>query len=964
MPNITQILRARQRRRDKYANTSLRQSGLSCALSISILAAILFIGGTIFYATMARDLPALESIPLLLEPPNGLLLQPTRFYDRDGARVLLELEHPAVTERSYLPLSDKQTSTNSSIPQVLIHATIAYSDPTFWQHPGFTSLDFNSELPKTLAQRLVSDLLLWDEPANSRRALRESLLATQVISRYGREKVLEWYLNSTYYGNRAYGVTAASQVYFGKTVENLTLIEIAILAGVAEAPSLNPIDTPDTAIERGKDVIEALLSQGQITSGDALKAQKTAINFQESPLVGETIAPAFVNLVWEQISSYIPIQRLERGGFEVFTTLDYDLQEQASCAADAHLANLAGTEISSTDCESARLLPSSVFDNASYDDINANIIILDPLSGQILAMVGEATPGLDPANPPGHPPGSLLTPCAYLTAFTRGFNPASLLWDIPSLYSEEVNLVTNPAGEFQGPMRLRIALSNDYLIPALGAMNQIGAENAWRTISQFGISTQFQYPANPIIPECPSCQYILDGSEVSLLEMTQAFGILTNLGSFVGDVTATEDRFNLEPITIQRVSDIHGSEWLVKESPTTQPVTSPQLAYLINHILSDESARWESLGHPNPLEIGQPAAAKLGHTTSGDDSWTIGYTPQLVVGVWMGRGASDSHEGGELSPKVSAALWHAVIKYAARDLPVVSWGAPPGISTITVCDPSGMLPTQDCPSVVSELFLSGHEPTQLDTIYQSYQVNRETGRLATVFTPPELIEERVYMLVPPEASQWANRAGLPIPPDSYDVIYTPSPSANVQITSPQIYTNIKGDIDIQGTASGNDFVSYRLQVGRGLNPQTWLTISEDIRTPVVNGNLATWDTSGLNGLYAIQLIVIRDDQQINTDTIQVTVDNQLPEIFVAYPEEGQIFDYEPTEPITFQIQVSDNIGLVLIEYFINGNIIETQTQPPFAYPWLPRIGEHSLDIRAVDLAGNENTVSATFTIQR
>ncbi|MBC8496486.1 MAG: transglycosylase domain-containing protein [Chloroflexi bacterium] len=959
MPNITQILRARQRRRDKYANTSLRFSGLSCAALLSILAAFVFIGATVFYAALARDLPALETIPLLLEPPNGLLLQPTRFYDRDGAHILLELEHPAVTERVYLPLSDGKTNAASSIPQELVQATIAYSDPTFWKHPGFTSLDTQSESHKTLAQRLVSDLLLWDESPGPRRDMRERLLAAQITGQYGREKILEWYLNSAYYGNQAYGVAAASQVYFGKPVDELGLAEIAILAGVAEAPSINPLDIPDTAIERGGTVIDAMLSQGQISSGEALKAQKADITFRESSQNDENIAPAFINLVWEQLTPRISIQRLERGGFEIFTTLDYELQEQASCAVEAHLARLTATETTTLDCEAARLLPSLALEDGSYENLDVNIIISDPLSGQILAMVGETTSGLDPAHPPGHPPGSLLTPFVYLTAFTRGFNPASLLWDIPSLFSDEVDQLTNPEAEFQGPMRLRLALANDYRTPALETMNQIGAENVWRTVGQFGISAPFQNPANAIIPECPSCQYLLDGGEITLLEMTQAFGTLANLGSFVGDVTADEDRFNLESITIQRVSDIHGSEWLLNQTPTTQPVTSPQLAYLINHMLSDESARWESLGHPNPLEIGQPAAAKMGRTTSGDDSWTIGYTPQLVVGVWMGHA-----EGGDLSPKVSAALWHALIKYVIGDLFAISWGAPPGISTMTVCDPSGMLPTQDCPSVVSEVFLSGHEPTQLDTLYQSYQINRETGRLATVFTPLELIEERIYMLVPARANQWADKAGLPTPPESYDVTYTPSPSPNAQITAPQIFANTKDVVSILGTASGDDFISYRLQVGKGINPQSWLAITEDIEMPVVKGTLANWDTSGLNGLYAIQLIVIRSGQQVGTDTIQVTVDNQPPAISISNPVEGQILDYEATTPITFQIQVSDNIGLELIEYFIDENLIETQTQPPFAFPWLPRIGDHTLDIRAVDLAGNEITATATFTVQR
>ena len=959
MPDIPQILRARQRRRKKYANTSLRLSGLGFSTSLSLLAAILFIGGTLLYSSLTSQLPALEIVPNLLEPPNGLLLQPTRFYDRAGGHILLELENPAVTAREYLPISNS----SSSIPEQLIQATVAYSDPNFWTHPGFTTIRNNPETGKTLAQQLVAELLLWDEAPGTQRDLRERLLAAQITGKYGRDKVIEWYLNSTYFGNQAYGVASASQVYFGKPVQNLSLAEIAILSAIPAAPSINPIDTPDTAIERGLAVIDAMLLEGYITSGDALKARESEIVFQEASPEETGFAPAFINLVWEQLSPHIPLSRLERGGFEIFTSLDYDLQEQVSCTVEAHFAQLAGVDFTNQDCEAARLLPSLALDGGPYDDLAANIIILDPLSGQILAMVGETTPGLDPAHPPGHSPGSLLTPFAYLTAFTRGFNPASLLWDIPSTFGEALTQITNPDGDFQGPMRLRLALANDYLTPALGTVNQIGAENVLRTVGQFGITLPVFSEMNTI-PECPGCEYLLDGGQVTLLEMTHAYAILANLGSFVGDVTVEGEQFNLEPITIQRVSDLHGGEWIIDETPTTQPVTSPQLAYLINHILSDESARWESLGHPNPLEIGQPVAAKMGRTASGQDSWTIGYTPQIVAGVWIGTGDSDSFQGGSLSPKVSSALWHAVMKHATQDLPAGTWGAPPAINTLTVCDPSGMLPTQDCPTVVSEVFLSGHEPTQPDNLYQSYQINRETGRLATVFTPPELIEERVYMLVPPEASQWAAQAAIPTPPDSYDVIYAPSPSPNAQITFPQIFTNTNGEVSIQGTASGSDFVSYRLQVGKGLNPQNWVAISEDIETPVVNGTLGTWDTSSLNGLYALQLIVIRSEQNIETNTIQVTVDNQLPEVSISYPEDGQLFENQAGIPVTFQIQASDNIGLEFIEYLIDDELIETQTQPPFALPWLPRLGEHTLTIRAVDLTGNETSAAVNFTIQR
>lgn len=311
---------------------------------------------------------------------------------------------------------------------------------------------------------------------------------------------------------------------------------------------------------------------------------------------------------------------------------------------------------------------------------------------------------------------------------------------------------------------------------------------------------------------------------------------------------------------------------------------------------------------------------------------------------------------------IPAALWHAILKYATRDLPSKDWEVPPGISTLTVCDPSGLLPTEVCPSVVSDVFLSGHEPTQPDTLYRAYQTNRETGRLATVFTPPELIEERVYMIVPPEASDWARQAGVETPPDSFDLIDTPNPSPQVQITSPEMFANLKGKVTIRGSATGDDFLSYRLLVGKGLNPQNWLAITDENNSPVENGILGTWDTANLDGLYAIQLIVIRAGEQVETTTIQVSVDNQAPQVTITYPPEGETISAQENSFITIQVQASDNLGLERVEYKINGTVIETQRQPPFALPWRAQGGDQRLSVKVVDVAGNENSTSLIFSV--
>lgn len=212
------------------------------------------------------------------------------------------------------------------------------------------------------------------------------------------------------------------------------------------------------------------------------------------------------------------------------------------------------------------------------------------------------------------------------------------------------------------------------------------------------------------------------------------------------------------------------------------------------------------------------------------------------------------------------------MQVASQNIPPDGWSVPADVSVINVCDPSGMLPTAECPTLVSEVFLNGNEPVQADNMYRKYSVNRETGLLATIFTLPQLIEERVYLVVPGDARTWAEGAGLEIPPANYDVIQSPQFDENVDISAPDLFSEVSGEVQIEGSAAGEEFVSYRVLVGQGLNPQEWIQVAEG-NEPVTNDVLAEWNTDGLSGLYAVQLQVVRSDQRVDTAIIQVTVSN-------------------------------------------------------------------------------------------
>lgn len=949
-PHLT--ARRRLRRTKRRNSLSLRVARLAltitAVLSVALAVAAIFLA--LAYSNLTQDLPAVEMLADMLDPARGSLLQPTRLYDRTAQHILLTLENPAVTQRRYVPLQSQQ---GSQLPQTLVDATIAIADHDFSSHPGFTWSPLDGSSDPTLAERLAADLLLWGEPPGSRKTLRARLLAAQITAQYGREQVLEWYLNSADYGQGTYGVAAAAQVYFGKPVESLTLAEAALLAAASQAPALNPIEAPQRAVERQGEVLEAMLVQGLITSDQALSANQIPLHIQSPLPAPSNPAEDFTALVLAQLTKQIDETRLRRGGLQIITTLDYDLQIQAGCTSALQLARLAGQQVDNPqDCPAARLLPTSPRDEVqAAEGLSANLVVLDSLTGQVLALVGEGSRG--------HPAGSLLSPFVYLTAFTRGLGPASLVWDIPNNLPPDLADYTNPDGQFHGPVRIRTALANDYLAPTLQLLGQIGAQNVWRTAEQFGL------PSLQTAAGADAFRLLLDAGGIPLLQAAHAFSTFSNQGRLAGQITDpdAEGPGQLTAAAVLQVADYSGRLWLDWSQPQFKQITSAQLAYLVTDVLSDELSRRTSLGHPNPLEVGRPAAAKLGQTLDNRNAWAVGYTPQRVVAVWLGY--TDQDVEGSFPPLASGDLWHAIFNYAHQELPSTTFTQPTGITQTSVCDPSGLLPTADCPKIIEEIFLSGDEPLHPDNLYRTIQINRQTGRLATVFTPPQLIEEKVFLIVPPEAVDWARSVGLPIPPEDYDVIFASAennPQVNIQ--TPQMFSYLSGQIDIQGTAAGEDFDFYRLQIGAGLNPRQWLQVGEDQDSPVEDGRLATWDTTGLNGLYALQLLVVRQDQSIDSSIIQVTVDNLPPEIQVLHPAEGDTFTYPQERDLTFQTQVSDNLEISHIEFYVDDQLVSTLSEAPFAVPWNGEVGQHTLEIRAFDRAGNFSQAIVKFEIAR
>ena len=918
MSTTLTILRNRRKRHndsDSRLQRGSRNTLAGCGFIFIIFLIFAIFSLVLSYESIVNDLPPAEKLEALLNPRNGTLLQPTRILDRDGEN-LIYIFAPEDKARRYIPLGLENPQ---HIPETLTQATLALADPRFWSHPGYNFTD-----TPTLTQRLVSDLLLWDEAPSLRRDLREILLSAQLTEQYGRQQILEWYLNSANFGYNAYGAESAAQLYFGKSVTELDLAESATLAAASQIPALNPIDAPIAAYQRRQETLHILEGLEIIDAEEVDKALRSPFNLPsfEEP---ENLAPAFVALTLDQLEEFYPRERIIRGGLIIISTLDQDLQEDATCAVNTQIARLSGVEIAY--CDAARLLP-ALPEMDILSNLSANAVILDPVNGQVLALIGETTLRGQASQITARKAGSSLSPFVYLTGFTRGLSPASLLWDIPT----ESN-IQNYDDEFHGPMRLRTALANDYLVPMEGVLAQMGVENVTRISQSFGLDfyAETQSP----------------------LYLAQAYGIFAAEGVMHGQILDEK----LQAVTVLEMRDVEDAVWLDWREAESQPVVTPQLAYLMNDMLSDGSARWQSLGTDNALDVELPAAAKIGRVDDNLSAWTVGYTPTRVALVWAGANEP-------FDPEIAAGIWHALIKTASAEQPSASWEVPVGITRLDVCDPSGLLPTADCPNIVSEVFLNGSEPSQYDNLYRSFDVDLETGYLATVFTPPELIEERKYMLFPEEARAWAESVGLATPPDSYDAILIPPRLANAHFTAPAFFADVRGMLEIRGTAAGEDFDFYRVQVGQGLNPRVWTQIGEDIHESIQNNLLATWDTSELSGLYAIQLLVVYTDKRIEIATTQISIDNDAPSASILYPKEGDVLNYLQNRQIDLHVEAEDNLGVESVKFYLDYEEIGIATEAPYIWTWAASTGEHYLQIVVRDRAGNEIEEALHFEVER
>ncbi|MBX3085528.1 MAG: transglycosylase domain-containing protein [Anaerolineae bacterium] len=996
-PDLTYIIRRRREQRLVQANRRRRRlvTAITIAIIVSIVGVLLLgvtgVAAAVgIYMTYARDLPPPSQIADIREE-----FQTTRIYDRTGQRVIYEVVDPD-GDRQYVPISE--------IPKTLIEATLAIEDKTFYTNPGFDIrgiiravwLAIQSDTVQggsTITQQLVKQTLIDPKErtaVTTDRKIKEVILAAEISRLYSKDQILEWYFNTNFYGNLAYGVDAAAKVYFGKRVQDLTLGEAAILAAIPQNPALNPIDNPQPSRERQRVVLEYMLAQGYITQEQMTQTlQETVIISPLTERFGIT-APHFSIFARQQAEQLLNEQGLDGarlvlgGGLKIYTTLDLDLQYQVECAARAYIIRISGggataapNTTNGTPCTAAQYLPAlSNFDLTKPRPVtNASVVVIRPDTGEILSLIGSvdywntgiqgnfnAALGL-------RQPASTFKPFVYVTAFASSqpvYTPATMVLDIPTTFNQNGIPYTprNEDEQFHGPMSVRKALANSYNIPVVRVMADLGITNVVRRARQLGLSS-----LNPT-QESSGLALALGSSEVTLLDLTYAYTVFANLGTMVGkpDANPRPGFRTLDPTSVLRIEDKDGNVlWEYKErTPTLQRanVLRDALAYLINDILADNQSRQAAFGVDNALALTRPAAVKTGTTNDNRDAWTVGYTPDIVTGVWVGNN-NNASMGDDVSGSTGAApIWHAIMEYYLQGKPVSTWQRPASVVEATVCQISGLLPTPDCDKT-KELFfqdsLSSTVPTQPDIYWKRVQINRRNGKLATSSTPSDAITESRFFEPPQEALAWARSVGWPLPPTDYDLVGT-AENQSGRISSPAGLGLVHGTVEVRGVLDEERVVSYNLEYGAGINPTAWVNIGGG--NPSERGEdvlLGTWNTRDLDGLYTLRLGLTLSDGRFEPSILQVTVDNVAPTVHFTAPEQNDSFRVSDSV-VKLTTDVSDNLAVAKVEFYHNGELITTIENAPFSADWvIDKAGVHTFMAVAYDTAGNIGQ-SETLTV--
>ena len=690
--------------------TSRRGASFVHMLKISILGAgglFLILVGIFFIWTATFRLPDIDGFE------ERLIASSTKIYDRTGEVVLFDVHRDA-----------RRTVVDSeSISPLIKEAVIAIEDERFYTHRG---IDIRGILRATMAnirgrelsqggstitQQVMKNTLLTDDKKLARK-IKEWVLSLRLERTMSKDAILTQYLNVVPFGGVMYGVEEASQSFFGKSASDVTLAEAAYLAAIPNAPTFfSPYGNNVDRLENRKNlVLRRMLNLGFITEQQWQEARDEEVEFlPRSSRFGRSLH--FVEYVREQVENMYGRDIIESEGLRIITTLDAELQEYAEGVV----------------LENARI------NEETWNASNQGVIVLDPHSGEILTMVGSrdySDPDIDGnfnITLAKRQPGSAFKPFIYAAAFEKGYTPNTVLFDVRTQFSNacQPQQVTNSVqpcyapqnydGQYNGPVTLRNALGASRNIPAVKLLYLVGVSDAVRTARDLGISSLGD-------PNRYGLTLVLGGGEVSLLEMSSAYGVFA------------ADGIRNEPVSILRIEDRNGN--IVHEHEgRPQRVFDGQASALLNDVLSDNEARLPLLGTPNNFMFfgeGQDVAAKTGTTNNNRDAWLVGYSPDVVVGVWTGNNDNTPMTRGS---GISGSTFRNIMQEALKDTTRRRFTEPEEI------DYDSLQP------ILRGEWRGG----------QTIDIDRVSGDLATEFTPP-LARQEVTLVEPHSILHWIQKS--------------------------------------------------------------------------------------------------------------------------------------------------------------------------------------------------------------
>ena len=885
-------------------------------LIISAFAVVVIglIAGSYFvykYYSIASTLPDVSDLQ-----DRTSQFETTRILDRNG-QVLYEILDPNAGRRTYIPLSE--------ISPNLVAATIATEDKEFYSNPGFDPIAIVRALwqnyvtggqgggASTITQQLARALILSPEERSQRtvtRKAREIILAAEITRRFEKDKIIELYLNEIYYGNLAYGVEAAAETYFGKSAKDLTMGEASFLAGLPQSPAVYDIYTnKETTLIRQQQVLVLMFE---------MSSQQGCINVSnsETPVcVDPTVAtqaademkiyafrapsfdakyPHWVNFVRAQLEELYDAQTIYRSGFVVYTTLDPTMQDKAQ-----------------------QLVTDQVAAMVNNNTHNGALVAIRPSTGEILAMVGspdfnnDAISGqINMATSPTRQPGSSIKPFTYVAAFEKGWTPSTLIWDVPTQFPDGANPPYEPRnydGKFHGGLTVRLALANSFNIPAVKTLEFVGIYDDPNTPEKEGMIAMAQrLGITTLTRNDYGLSLTLGGGDVSLIDMTSAYSVFANGGR------------RMPPVAILKITDFAGKVVYEYKPQAGDQVIRAEHAYLISSILSDNEARNFTFGRHSALNLSFPVAAKTGTTNDIRDNWTMGYTPDLATGVWVGN-ADYTPMVGSSGLSGAAPIWSQFMEFA---VPYLTNGAPTpfsrpaGIVDKIVCGISGTVPSSSCGNQYTEVFAADQPPLPASKdLVRRAKIDLWTGLEASDACKGPSEEAVVLNVTDKWAREWLGTEdghawledrGLPRKP-----YYAPERECRADDPQPVIEIKLNdGDVitdsllEITGSATADKgFKKWVLEYGQGAEPTTWTVLNESDK-PVKDSTLYLWDlTNEPNGIISLRLTLIGDKTEVEK---HVTLNVDLY-TFTSPPTPPTVTPVPPASPIPTEIPATEII---------------------------------------------------------